>query len=155
MVTAPVSCANDEFRVANSEVPRINARDQFAENFRCLCQGIRGVLDDCKPGCATGIIHLAPSVQPQPTKRYIKNSRLGSRADCSLARRIIVRAKDTVQDTDFRRGIRLRSGARAKSPLYAPAGPAKLVRATVRAMKLLTFPSNPDVFWVVFGWAVL
>jgi len=49
----------------------------------------------------------------------------------------------------------LRSGARAKSPLYAPAGPAKLVRATVRAMKLLTFPSNPDVFWVVFGWAVL
>ena len=59
MVTTPVSCANDEFRVANSEVPRINAQDQFAENFRCLCQGTKGVLDDCRPGCASGIIHYS------------------------------------------------------------------------------------------------
>jgi len=29
------------------------------------------------------------------------------------------------------------------------------VKAWVRAMSLLTFPSNQDVLWVVFGWAVL
>jgi hypothetical protein len=43
--------------VANSEAPRIDARDQFAENFRCLSQGTRGVLDDGRPGCASVIIH--------------------------------------------------------------------------------------------------
>ena len=30
-----------------------------------------------------------------------------------------------------------------------------LVKAWVRAMSLLTFPSNWAVFWVVSGWAVL
>jgi len=30
-----------------------------------------------------------------------------------------------------------------------------LGKVWVRAMSLLTFPSNQDVLWVVFGWAVL
>ena len=77
MVTAPVSCANDEFRVANSEAPRIDARDQFAENFRCLCQGTRGVLDDGRPGCASVIIHH--SICPATAHETIyQNSALAS-----------------------------------------------------------------------------
>ena len=76
VVTTPASCANDEFRVANSEVPRINAQDQFAENFRCLCQGTKGVLDDCRPGCASGIIHY--SIGPATAYETIyQNSALG------------------------------------------------------------------------------
>jgi hypothetical protein len=52
---APVSCARGEFRVANSKVPRMSARDQLAENLRCL--GTSGVLNVCRSECASGMIN--------------------------------------------------------------------------------------------------
>ena len=30
-----------------------------SRNFRCLCQGTKGVLDDGRPGCASGMIHYS------------------------------------------------------------------------------------------------
>ena len=50
---APVSCARGEFRVANSKVPRMSARDQLAETLRCL--GTSGVLNVCRSECASGM----------------------------------------------------------------------------------------------------
>jgi hypothetical protein len=68
----------------------INARDQFAENFRCLCQGTR---DDRRPRCASGIIHysICPAIAHktiyQNSALVSPNSRFGSRPNCRLAHR--------------------------------------------------------------------